>query len=232
MGNEGTNQMRSGFMYTDRLAAGKVLAEELKQYHYEQVLILAVPRGGIIVAEPIASLFKTGLDVLVTRKIGHPHNREFAIGAVMPDGSAVVDAEIIQKYHVSREYLEETIAEQYAELRRRMLLYTGRESLPEVGNKTVIVVDDGMATGYNVKAAVRWLKTKDPLKIVVAVPVAPPEVVRAMEQEVDVVICPLQPELFMSVGEFYQDFAQVSDSEVIAILDQFHNQGAENTNLS
>ena len=205
-------------MYKDRLAAGEVLTEELKLYSFEAVSVLAVPRGGIIVAAPIARFFNTRLEVLVTRKIGHPANPEYAIGAVMPDGSAVYDMEFIHSYQVSREYLEATITKEYSELRRRMLLFTGSESPPQVKGKTVIVVDDGIATGYTVKAAIRWLKTFKPLKIIVAVPVAPPEVVGDLEKEVDMVICPLQPEPFLSVGAFYHDFAQVSDSKAIEIL--------------
>ena len=209
-------------MYKDRLAAGEVIAEELKQHNLTGVSVFAVPRGGIVVALPVARLYDTRLDVLVTRKIGHPANREFAVGAVMPDGSAVVDSDVVRSYRVSQEYIEEAVAEQYRELQRRMVLYTGKATLPQVEGKTVVVVDDGMATGYTIKAAVRWLKTKAPHKIIVAVPVAPPEVVRELEKEVDMIICPLMPEVFLSVGGFYEDFSQVSDDEVIKILSEFN----------
>ena len=207
-------------VYQDRLDAGKKLAEELKSYDFESLCILAVPRGGIAVAVPIAQRYNTGLQVLVTRKIGHPESPEFAVGAVMPDGSAVLDGDTLRLYHVPQDYLEKAIAKEYAELRRRMVLYTGNETLPDVGGKTVMVVDDGIATGYTMKAAARWLKTRNPIKIILAAPVAPPDTVRELAKEVDLVVCPLQPEPFMSVGSFYDDFSQITDQEVMVILEE------------
>lgn len=213
-------------MYLDRLAAGKRLAEELENYDFESVCILAVPRGGIAVAAPVAQKYNTPLQVLVTRKIGHPENPEFAVGSVMPDGSAVVDADTLRLYHVPQDYLEEAIIREYAELRRRMILYTGSEALPDVKGRTVMVVDDGIATGYTMKAAARWLKTRDPLKMILAAPVASPEAVRKLAKEADAVICPLQPEDFMSVGAFYHDFAQITDQEAIRILQETNREKA------
>jgi putative phosphoribosyl transferase len=210
-------------MYKDRLAAGEALAEELKKFSFENVSVLAVPRGGVVVAVPVAKLYGTSLQALIARKIGHPQNPEFAVGAVMPDGSAVYDGEALQTYRVSRAYLEDTVAKEYAELRRRMLLYTGSENPPDVEGKTAIVVDDGMATGYTIRAAVGWLKNQKPKKVVVAVPVAPVDAVRKLEKEVDLVVCPLQPEVFMSVGSFYDSFPQVTDSEVIGWLKELQN---------
>lgn len=209
-------------MYQDRSEAGLNLADELLKYDFESVCVIGVPRGGVVVAEPIARQFKTKLDLLVTRKIGHPLNQELAIGAVMPDGSAVLDSKRIQLYEVPQDYVNEKIAEQSAEIRRRMVLYTGTESLPIVEDKTVIVVDDGIATGYTIKAAVKWLKTRNPLKIVLAVPVGPPETLEELAKEVDKVICPLRPPNFMSVGAFYHDFSQISDDEVIEILEDIN----------
>lgn len=210
-------------MYKDRLAAGEALAEELKPLSFEEVSVLAIPRGGVAVAVPVARLYGTSIQALIARKIGHPQNPEFAVGAVMPDGSAVYDGKALQTYRISREYLEEAVAKEYAELRRRMLLYTGSENPPIVEGKTVIVIDDGMATGYTIRAAVGWLKSQKPEKVVVAVPVAPPEVVRKLQREVDLVVSPLQPEVFMSVGSFYESFPQVSDNEVIALLKEFQD---------
>lgn len=210
-------------MYKDRLAAGEALADELKQFSLENVSVLSVPRGGVVVAVPVARLYGTSLQALIARKIGHPQNPEFAVGAVMPDGSAVYDCQALQTYRVSSEYLEETVAKEYAELRRRMLLYTDSENPPNVEGETAIVIDDGMATGYTIRAAVGWLKKQKPDKVVVAVPVAPPEVVRELEKEVDLVVCPLQPEVFMSVGSFYDKFPQVTDNEVVAWLQEFQD---------
>lgn len=195
-----------------------MLAEQLAGHHLESVCVLGIPRGGIVTAAPIARRFKTKLEVLVTRKIGHPSNPEYAIGAVMPDGQAVLDQTTIRLSNVSKEYLEETIAAQYAELKRRLLRYTGQVTPPEVTGKTAILVDDGIATGYTMKAAIQWLKTLKPAKIIVAVPVAPPETIEELRRLVDIVICPLQPESFLAVGVHYAEFPQTSDEEAIALL--------------
>ena len=207
-------------MYQNRWEAGERLAEQLAVHHLESVCVLGIPRGGIVTAAPIARRFKTKLEVLVTRKIGHPSNPEFAIGAVMPDGQVVLDQTTIRLSHVSREYLEETIAAQYTELKRRLLRYTGHTAPPEVTGKTAILVDDGIATGYTMKAAIQWLKTLKPSKIIVAVPVAPPETIEELRGLVDMVICPLQPESFLAVGVHYAEFPQTSDEEAIALLQE------------
>ena len=209
-------------MYQNRWEAGERLAEQLAVHHLESICVLGIPRGGIVTAAPIARRFKTKLEVLVTRKIGHPSNPEFAIGAVMPDGQVVLDQTTIRLSHVSREYLEETIAAQYTELKRRLLRYTGHTAPPEVTGKTAILVDDGIATGYTMKAAIQWLKTLKPSKIIVAVPVAPPETIEELRGLVDMVICPLQPESFLAVGVHYAEFPQTSDEEAIALLQESH----------
>ena len=209
-------------MYQNRWEAGERLAEQLAVHHLESVCVLGIPRGSIVTAAPIARRFKTKLEVLVTRKIGHPSNPEFAIGAVMPDGQVVLDQTTIRLSHVSREYLEETIAAQYTELKRRLLRYTGHTAPPEVTGKTAILVDDGIATGYTMKAAIQWLKTLKPSKIIVAVPVAPPETIEELRGLVDMVICPLQPESFLAVGVHYAEFPQTSDEEAIALLQESH----------
>ena len=210
-------------MYQNRWEAGKILAKQLAKYHFESVCVLGIPRGGIITAAPIAQYFNVKLDVLITRKIGHPMNPEFAIGAVMPDGKAILDTTTIQASNVSQEYLRQTITKQYTELQRRMLLYTGEKALPNVMGKTAVIVDDGIATGYTMKAAIEWLKTLNPAKIVVAVPVAPPEIVHELLRLIDIVVCPLQPELFMAVGLHYADFPQTTDEEAIAVLKDCRN---------
>lgn len=205
-------------MYANRWAAGEVLAAKLATCGLEEVCVLGIPRGGLVTAAPIARQFQTRLEVLVTRKIGHPANSELAIGAVMPDGSAVLDRDAVRNFRISQEYLQRTIAAQYAELRRRLLLYTGTEAPPAVAGKTAIVVDDGIATGYTMKAAITWLKTLGPARIVVAVPVAPPETIEELAGQVELVVCPLQPAFFQAVGMHYEDFSQTTDEEAIALL--------------
>lgn len=205
-------------MYANRSQAGEVLADLAAARGYEDVTILAVPRGGIFVAAPVARRLGVRLEVLVTRKVGHPANPEVAIGAVMADGTAVLDRRIIQAHGIDQEYLDETIAREAVEVRRRMVAYSGTEKPPPVAGRTAIVIDDGIATGYTLRGAITWLKTLSPAKIVIAVPVAPPDTVQEIAAGVTEVICPLQPADFMAVGMHYQDFDQNSDEEVLSVL--------------
>lgn len=205
-------------MYANRSQAGTVLAGLLAARGYDKVVILAVPRGGIVVAEPVARRLGARLEVLVTRKVGHPANPEVAIGAVMADGTAVLDRRIIQAHAIDQEYLDEAVAREAAEVRRRMVAYSGSDKPPAVAGRTALVIDDGIATGYTIWAAISWLKTLAPAKIVIAVPVAPPETVTELAGSVDEVICPLQPADFMAVGMHYHTFDQNTDEEVLAIL--------------
>jgi putative phosphoribosyl transferase len=205
-------------MFKDRTAAGNTLASELTCEQYDNICLLAVPRGGVVVAAPIALKLNTSLGVLVTRKIGHPLNPEVAIGAVMPDGSAIWNQNTLERFNIGQEKLTELIQDEYAEIKRRMLVYTGTNDPPEMVNKTVVIIDDGIATGYTIRAAVQWLKTLQPAKIIIAIPVAPPELIEELREEVDTVICPLQPTDFRAVGMHYKNFSQTTDDEVFRIL--------------
>jgi len=205
-------------MYQNRRQAGETLAAELAARNYQNVTLFAVPRGGVVVAAPVAARLGVALGILVTRKIGHPANPELAVGAVMGDGTAVLDEELIRAYAIPQEYLDRVIAREFAEIKRRLIVYTGSDTPPAVAGRTAVIVDDGIATGYTIRAAITWLKTLGPARIVVAVPVAPPDTVAAIAGDVDEIICPLQPALFMAVGQHYRDFGQTSDEEVLAIL--------------
>jgi predicted phosphoribosyltransferase len=205
-------------VYKDRLHAGEKLAERLQGYTQEKPVLLAVPRGGIIVAKPVADRLDLPIYVLITRKIGHPKNPEVAIGALMPDGSAILDDSLIQQTHVSENEIEQIIREEASELDRRMELYAPGRSMPDVKNKTAMIIDDGIATGYTLKAAVKWLKTLQPRRIVVAVPVGPPDVAAELATLADEVICLLQPDPFWAVGLFFEQFPQSGDEEVLSIL--------------
>jgi len=205
-------------MYHDRRQAGETLAAALAARNYQNVTLFAVPRGGVVVAAPVAARLGVALGILVTRKIGHPANPELAVGAVMGDGTAVLDEELIRAYAIPQEYLDRVIAREFAEIKRRLLVYTGSDTPPAVAGRTAVIIDDGIATGYTIRAAITWLKTLGPARIVVAVPVAPPDTVAAIAGDVDEIICPLQPALFMAVGQHYRDFGQTSDEEVLAIL--------------
>lgn len=210
-------------MFKNRIEAGEILADKLAALNLDKPYLLALPRGGIVVAEPIAKKLGLSVGVLITRKIGHPLNPEVAIGAVMPDGSAVLDESTAERLGLDDNRLRELISEQYQEIKRRLLAYTGTERISDVSGKTVVLIDDGIATGYTIFAAVQWLNSIKPGKIVIAVPVAPPDVVTSLCSQVDAVICPVQPYDFMAVGQYYQDFSQTSDQEVVDILTELSN---------
>lgn len=206
-------------MYKNRMHAGEALAPKLLHLQPEAPLLLAIPRGGIAVAAPIARKLKSGLSVLVTRKIGHPLNSELAIGAVMPDKTAVWDEPSITKLGLTAEQMAHMVEINYHEIQRRMHFFTGPDAKPpHTMGRTLLLIDDGIATGYTMYAAVAWLKTTRPARIVAAVPVAPPDVIRTLATMVDEVVCPLQPDPFTAVGMYYEDFAQMEDNEVKSIL--------------
>ena len=205
-------------MYTDRQDAGRVLARELAGMALVRPLVLAVPRGGVLVAAPVAKKLSQQVHLLVTRKIGHPANPEVAIGAVMPDGAAMLDEKSMAQFSADRDWLEAAVAAEQREIVRRMRDYTGASEPPQVVGRDVILIDDGIATGNTIRAAITWLKKKSPAKIVIAVPVAPAETVEELAALVDEVICPLKPRMFMAVGMYYNDFSQTTDDEVRAIL--------------
>lgn len=208
-------------MYHDRVQAGRALAKRLACYALEAPVLLAVPRGGVLVAGPVAECLGQPIQLLLTRKIGHPKNPEVAIGAVMPDGSAIMDEFLLKHTDVDDKYMEEAIQSETEEIKRRMLLYAGNTQTFQVRGKTAIIIDDGVATGYTIKAAIQWLKQMGPRQIVVAVPVAPPEIADELKDLADELVCPLQPEAFWSVGQFYEHFPQNTDEEVIAVLNKF-----------
>lgn len=193
----------------DRQSAGKLLANHLKQYKDQiNVLILAIPRGGVVVAKEIAKELRLPLDIIVTRKIGHPNQPELALGAVDPDG------EIIGEFGEVREMVKNEIEE----IKRRESLYRqGKEAL-NVEGKIVILVDDGIATGATTLAAIKYLKRHDAGKIIMAVPVASQEAHDQLKNEVDEMIILETPENFAAVGQFYQEFLPVSDDMVIQLL--------------
>lgn len=156
--------------------------------------------------------------MLVTRKIGHPLNPEVAFGAVMPDGSAVWDQAVAAKFSIDQARMNELVLAEYTEIKRRLRVYTGDDRPPSVTGRSVVIVDDGIATGYTIHAAVQWLKTLEPAKIIIAVPVASYDVIEWLTAQVDAVICLLQPAGFAAVGMYYEDFSQTTDAEVLDIL--------------
>ncbi|QJW48170.1 phosphoribosyltransferase [bacterium BFN5] len=209
-------------MFKNRMEAGKLLADKLAKLHLNNSCLLAVPRGGVPIALPIAQKLNSQIHLLITRKIGHPANSEIAIGAVMPDGSAIYSERNVSSIGLSSAVLKAMIATEHQEIRRRQILYTATIQAPQVNSKTAIVIDDGIATGYTIRAAMKWLKQEQAAKVIIAVPVAPPDVIRELSREVDEVICLVQPDQFYAVGMHYEDFSQISDQEVIEILDSMN----------
>jgi putative phosphoribosyl transferase len=205
-------------MFKNRIHAGQMLAEKLAAVKVDNLRLLAVPRGGVVVAAPIALKFQCSIGVLITRKIGHPLNPEVAFGAVMPDGSAVWDQAVATKFSIDQARMNELVLAEYTEIKRRLRVYTGNDRPPPVTGQTVVIVDDGIATGYTIRAAVQWLKTLEPEKIIIAVPVASPDVIEWLIAQVDAIVCLLQPVEFVAVGMYYEEFSQTTDAEVLDIL--------------
>ncbi|MHA1364391.1 MAG: phosphoribosyltransferase [Candidatus Freyarchaeota archaeon] len=211
------------FLFRDRVEAGTKLAKELQAYKRENPVVLAIPRGGVVVGYEVARELGAPLDIVIPRKIPSPHNPELGVGAVAQDGTVIINQQIKEYLNVSDEYIQEEAERQIREIERRMRTYRGdREPFP-VKDRVVILVDDGIATGVTMRAAIRSLRKQTPRKIVVAVPVAPPRTIKKIEEEADEVVCLLAYEPFEAVGQFYMDFRQTTDSEVINLLQKSKN---------
>ena len=204
--------------FTDRVEAGKRLALSLKDFSGKKGVVLAIPRGGVVVGSVIAKALHLPLDVIIPRKLGAPDNPELAIGAVAEDGTAILDAKLIKYLGVSREYIKEETERQKNEIERRLKLYRQDTSYPDLEGLDVIVVDDGIATGSTMKAALASVKNRGAASVTVAVPVGPPSTIQELNEMADRVVCLYMPEFFQAIGEFYDDFTQTSDEEVIEML--------------
>jgi predicted phosphoribosyltransferase len=183
----------------------------------ENPVILAIPRGGVVTGDVVASILNANLDVVVPRKLGAPYNPELAIGAVMHDGSYFLNTDVISMLRVPKEYIDAKIDEQMKEIERRLMLFRGSKKY-DLQGKTVVLVDDGIATGATMFAAIQWVKKQKPKKLIIAVPVGPVETIDKLNNVADEVVVISSPVFFGAVGEFYQDFAQVSDNEVQEIM--------------
>jgi len=200
-------------LFKNRIQAGKQLAEKLSAYkNKKDVIILGIPRGGVEVAFSVAKALKAPLSVVVTKKIGHPFNPELAIGAVSPD-NYIID----EDYRDKEGYAKKAIKELNAEIKNRYKLYT-EGKLPQLKNKIAVVVDDGLATGHTMLAAIKYVKSKNPKKVIAAVPVAAQDSYEKVKSIADEVICLHVPIFFNAVGSFYQEFEQLDDEEVISYL--------------
>lgn len=206
-------------IFHDRLDAGRRLADALKEHAGPETVVLAIPRGGVIVGEVVAATLGVPLDVVVPRKVGAPGNPELGLGAVAP-GVRVLDPWLIERLGVSEDYLEREIAAEEAETVRRLQAYRGDRPQLELEGKTAIVVDDGVATGGTAVAALRWARAQGAATVVLAVPVAPPQTIQRLSHEADEVVALATPEPFFAVGEWYRIFDQTSDDEVLAALER------------
>lgn len=205
-------------LFKDRLHAGELLAEKLAAYRGEAPLVIAVPRGGVLVALPVWQRLGGELDLLITRKIGAPDQPELALGAVTGDGLIMLNESLVAQMRVPRAYIDKAAKAERKEIERRLRLYRGGRPLPEFEGKLVILVDDGVATGFTLLAALRGLRQKKPGQLILAVPVGPPETIAKLRPEVDELYYLEAPAYFAAVGQFYRDFKQISDHEVISIL--------------
>lgn len=204
-------------MYRDREHAGEILADLVLQAADKGAVVMAIPRGGVAVAAPIAWRLQVPIYPLVTRKIGHPANKEVAIGSLMPDGTTLADYPALAQAGISEEQFRKLAGLEQDELRRRLVKYAGSIQPPKVQDGVIVLVDDGIATGYTVRAAIDWLVAQKPSRIIVAVPVAPLDVIQELRQKVEV-ICPVQAENFVAVGMYYQEFGDTSDQEMKELL--------------
>lgn len=207
-------------VFEDRRQAGQDLALALTAYKDSDAIILAIPRGGVVIGYEVADALGLELEVIVPRKIPAPEQEELAIGAVASwgDHETIIDERTVDYLRVSREYIEHEVKTQLAEVNRRLLTYRGTTEPPDVADRTVLLVDDGIATGYTIRAAAVALRNLRASRIVLAVPVGPPDSVAAMKPFVDEVVCLRTPPNFMAVGYWYRDFRQVPDAEVIKLL--------------
>lgn len=222
--------------FYDRREAGKYLAEKVKAYiknnfnsetERESFIVMAIPRGGVILGDIIASELETDMDIIISKKIGAENNPELAIGAVMADGSYIINEELVNRINISDEYIHKQIEIQKKEIERRLLEFKGKKDYSnELKDKIIILVDDGIATGATILAAAKWIKEKHHSKrLIVAVPVAPAEsnILDKLHQISDKVIVILTPYDFAAVGQFYEHFDQVSDNEVKEIMNKYNH---------
>jgi putative phosphoribosyl transferase len=207
--------------FKNRTEAGQLLAEKLNAYaNRPDVLVLALPRGGVPVAYEVARALNAPLDVFLVRKLGLPGHKELAMGAIATGGVRVLNSEVVRSYDIPDILIDAVAATEQAELNRRERAYRGDRPPLDVRGRTVILIDDGLATGSTMRAAVAALKKQQPARIVVAVPIAPPETCDELRDEVDEVVCAATPEPFYALGLWYEDFSQTSDQEVRSLLEQ------------
>lgn len=213
--------------FSDRVEAGKRLASALTDFAGKNGIVLAIPRGGVVVGYEIAKALSLPLDVIIPRKIGAPDNPELAIGAMTEDGTIILDDNLITYIGVPRDYIKAESERQKHEIERRLKLYRQNEPYPSLKGLDVVIVDDGIATGSTMKAALASVKNRGARTVAVAVPVGPPSTIKELKKQADRVVCLYAPEYFQAIGQFYTDFNQTTDEEVIQLLKQSKQKSRE-----
>jgi len=218
--NSGNESLTEGiFPFRDRTEAGRLLAQKLREYaNRDDVVMLALPRGGVPVAYEVANTLNVPLDIFLVRKLGLPGNEELAMGAIASGGVRVLNEEVVRALNIPDEIVDEVAEKEERELERREREYRGGRPPVDVRGRTAILIDDGLATGSSMRAAALALRINQPAQIVVAVPVGAPSTCAEFESEVDKVVCAVTPEPFWGVGQWYRDFSQTSDEEVRDLL--------------
>lgn len=216
--SERTSSGTDAKRFSDRREAGRELARALRGHLDEGTVVFALPRGGVPVGFEVSQALGLPLEPMLVRKIGAPRNAELAVGAIGPDGQVILDAEAIETLGCSRDELSATIRHEQAELSRRRRLYLGDRGELDLHDRTVVLVDDGVATGSTAVAAGRALRSRGAGRVVLAIPVGPRGTERELADEFDEIVCLRQPRLFGSVGTWYRDFEPTSDREVLALL--------------
>ncbi|MEG0640980.1 MAG: phosphoribosyltransferase [Clostridium sp.] len=209
-------------MFLDRQDAGVKLSIELTKFKDENPIVLAIPRGGIVTAYETIKKFGFQWDLIIPRKIGLPHNKEIAIGAISLEEVYIFNENYIDILNISREYIKEEVLEQTKEIKRRLNKYKGNENFPDVKNRTVIIIDDGIATGFTIQAAIKSVKKHNPKKIILAIPVASKDTISTLEKITDEIICLFIPYDFYAVGSYYKSFEQTTDEEVFNIIGELN----------
>jgi putative phosphoribosyl transferase len=211
---------KNAMRFEDRTDAGRKLAEKLAHYaNRPDVVVLGIPRGGVAVGAEVAAKLSVPLDVFLLRKLGVPGFEELAFGAIASGGVCILDHDMIDALDMSEQDIEQVLSAELKELKRREVAYRSNRPLPDLREKTVIVVDDGIATGASMRTGIQALRQLQPKKVVVAVPVAPQRTCVLLKSEVDELVCVQTPPFFHAIGQFYEDFEQVSDEEVLAVLE-------------
>jgi predicted phosphoribosyltransferase len=215
--------------FKDRIAAGNILAfmlqgiiktETINNRKRENVLVLGIPRGGVLTADIVARKLSVGFDIVIARKLGDPENKEEAIGAVAEDGTVYIDQKLVNSLQISQEYIEKEKSQQMKQIKDKAHIYHTVIRESKIEGKIIILVDDGAATGSTIIAAARWIKKREPKRLIVAVPVAPRQTVESLKKEADhiQVITSPSSSSFRSIGQFYQNFYPITDEQVISII--------------